>query len=63
VFEPALLPPPKIDTELATLGLLMTICAALSCNSSIDGKAMSSEASMVAMICPMSSSGKKPFGL
>ena len=47
VFLPELAPPPMTEMELSTLGSALTIAAALSCNSSIALKEMSSEASAV----------------
>ena len=56
-------PPPLNELTAATLGSARTIAAARSCSCTISGKLVSSAASVLAWIWPMSSSGKKPLGM
>ena len=57
-----LLVAPAADTMLNTLGSFFTISAAWSCSANMAVNEMSSAASVVTEIWPMSSSGKKPLG-
>ena len=58
-----LLLPPLNELTTATFGSARTIAAARSCSATMAGNEMSSEASVLMLIWPMSSSGKKPFGM
>ena len=55
--------PPLKELTMATLGSLRMISAARSCRATMAGKEVSSAASVVTWIWPMSSSGKKPLGM
>ena len=56
-------PPPLNELTAATLGSLRTSAATRSCRRTIAGNEVSSAASVLTLIWPMSSSGKKPLGI
>ena len=55
--------PPLKDPTVATAGSARRMAAAWLWSRTISGNEVSSAASVVTVICPMSSSGKKPFGI
>jgi hypothetical protein len=56
-------PPPLNELTVATFGSARMISATRLCSRTIAGNEMSSDASVVTVIWPMSSCGKKPFGM
>ena len=55
--------PPVKELTVSTFGSARTIAAARSCSATIAGNETSSAASVLMRSWPMSSSGKKPFGI
>ncbi len=55
--------PPLKELTLFTFGSARKTAAARSCSRTISGNEVSSAASVLTVIWPMSSSGKKPFGM